>query len=94
MNREHRPGVTGPVTLGDLAIAGKLLWCWCSGCGRERDLDPASLPLPMTYPVPDVGTRMVCSACGSRKVRTAPELYPGGIVAQRARWGVGIVAQP
>ena len=39
------------------------------------------------HPVPDVGKRMRCTACGSRKIRTVPELYPGGIEAMRARWG-------
>jgi hypothetical protein len=50
-------------------------------------MHPATLPLPGEYPVPDIGKRMRCSACGSRKVYTAPELYPGGIAAMRARWG-------
>jgi hypothetical protein len=30
---------------------------------------------------------MKCSACGSRKITTRPELYPGGIEAMRAKWG-------
>jgi hypothetical protein len=34
-----------------------------------------------------VGKRMVCSACGSRKIDAQPKLYPGGIVAMRERWG-------
>jgi hypothetical protein len=29
---------------------------------------------------------MRCSACGSRKIHSAPELYPGGIEAMRTRW--------
>ena len=53
----------GPVTLADLANAGKLLWVYCCDCGRERDVDPLSVPLPPTLPVPSVGTRMKCSAC-------------------------------
>lgn len=77
----------GPVTLGDLARDGKLLWGWCADCGREQDMDPRTLPLPSSYAVPDVGARMRCTACGGRKVRTAPELYPGGIAAQRNRSG-------
>ncbi len=74
-----------PVTLGDLARDGKLLWCYCRNCGRERDLDPTSIPLPIAFPVPTVGSRMKCSSCGSRKICTAPELCPGGVVAQRAK---------
>jgi hypothetical protein len=72
-----------PVTLGALIADSKLLWCYCRDCGRERDLDPASVPLPAGFPVPQIGSRMKCSACGSRKVTTAPELYPGGIVRAR-----------
>ena len=34
-----------PVTLGDLARAGKLLRVYCCDCGRERDFEPLSLPL-------------------------------------------------
>jgi hypothetical protein len=51
----------------------------------ERDVDPATIPLPPEFPVPKVGSRMKCSACGSRKVETKPELYPGGIEAMRQR---------
>jgi len=76
---------TGPVRLADLIEQRKLLWVYCRDCGRERDLDPAALLLPPDWPVPDVGKRMVCSACGSRKVTTAPELCHGGVAAERAR---------
>jgi hypothetical protein len=34
--------------------------------GRERDLDPSTLPLPGDYPIPEVANRIKCSACGSR----------------------------
>ncbi len=77
----------GPVTLGDLVRDGKLLWGWCADCGRELDLDPRSLPLPPGFPVPEVGARMICTGCGGRKVRTAPELYPGGIATHRNKDG-------
>lgn len=75
----------GPVTISALIRDRKLLWVYCRDCGRERDIDPASVPLPGDFPVPDVGKRMKCSACGSRKVTTAPELYPGGVVKMRER---------
>ena len=75
----------GPVTLDDLARAGKLLWVYCCDCGRERDVDPLSVPLPPNFPVPSVATCMKCSACGSRKINTKPELYPGGSEAMRQR---------
>jgi DNA-directed RNA polymerase subunit RPC12/RpoP len=78
---------TGPVCLGDLIAERKLLWGYCTTCGRERDLDPGTIPLPRDYPVPDAGKRMKCTYCGSKKIDTRPELYPGGIVAMRERWG-------
>lgn len=71
------------VTLADLARDGKLLWCWCPCCGRERDLDPASLPMPAGTPVPFAGRRMRCTVCGTRPISTAPEHVPGGVVAYR-----------
>jgi hypothetical protein len=74
-----------PVTLADLIRDGKLLWVYCNDCGHERDVEPATVPLPLSHPVPDVGKRMKCSACGGRKVTTAPELHPGGITAYRKR---------
>lgn len=74
-----------PVTLSDLAHDRKLLWVYCTKCGRERDLDPLSLPLPADTPIPDVAKRMKCSVCGSRKINTKPELYPGGVASMRSR---------
>jgi hypothetical protein len=79
--------MTGPVTIGDLMRDRRLLWVYCRECGRERDLDPGALPLHRDCPVPEIGERMRCSACGSRKIHTAPELYAGGIEAMRTRWG-------
>jgi hypothetical protein len=77
--------VSGPVTLGDLIRDDKLLWCYCCDCGHERDVTPATVPLPHKIAVADVGKHMKCSKCGSRKINTKPELYPGGVAAMRAR---------
>ena len=74
-----------PVTLGDLARDGKLLWVYCRDCGRERDLQPAALPLPPAVTVPSAWRHFRCSACGGKAITTRPELYPGGIEAARAR---------
>jgi hypothetical protein len=76
---------SGPVTLSDLIADHKLFWAYCTDGGRERDLDPRNLPLPGGTPVPSVGGRMKCSACGSRKINAKPELYHGGIIAMRER---------
>ena len=50
-----------PVLLADLIRDGKLMWTFCRRCNRERDIDPATIPLPGAFPVPDVG-----KACGAR----------------------------
>ncbi len=68
-----------PVTLGDLARDNKLLWIYCNDCGREREVPPLSIGLPEAQPVPTAGKRLKCSECGSRKITTRPELYPGGL---------------
>jgi hypothetical protein len=44
------------------------------------------LRLASDFPVAEVGKHEVLGV-GSRKVHTAPELYPGGIEAMRGRWG-------
>jgi hypothetical protein len=77
--------MTLPVPLGDLIRDGKLLWLYCRECFRERDVDPSTMPLPPNVPVPEIGKRMKCSSCGSRKIDSRSELYPGGIEAQRSR---------
>ena len=72
------------VTLGDLITDKKLMWTYCLDCGRERDVDPAGLPLPPETPIPGLGRRhMRCRSCASRKIETRPELYPGGLKAAR-----------
>ncbi len=75
-----------PITLGDLARDGKLLWVYCCDCCHERDINPATVPLPAETPVPEVGQHMKCSKCGSRKIDARHELYPGGIKAMRRRF--------
>jgi hypothetical protein len=77
--------MTVPVLLGDLIRDCKLLWLYYRDCFRERDVDPSTIPMPPDVPVPEIGKRMKCSACGSRKIDSRPELYPGGIEAQRGR---------
>lgn len=73
------------VTLADLHRAHKLLWLYCTACGHEREIDPTSMGIGLETPVPEVGARMVCSRCGSRKVHTAPQLYDVTLAEMRAR---------
>lgn len=75
--------MSSAVTLSDLTREQKLLWLYCNDCGRERDVDPASIPLPGAFAVPLVGTRLRCSKCGGRNVTSAPELHPGGVTRDR-----------
>ena len=56
--------MTGTVPLGDMMRDGKLLWVYCCDCCRERDIDLATIPPPDDFPVPEIGKRMKCSACG------------------------------
>jgi len=67
---------TRPVTIADLTASGKLIWLYCNDCCHECEIPPATLPLPQSRPVPEVGKRMVCTECGGRRVETKPELYP------------------
>ena len=63
-----------PVRLPHFMAKDKLLWVYCCDCGHERDVSPATVPLPAKTPVPEVGKHMKCSVCGSRKINTKPEL--------------------
>ena len=47
---------SAPVTLADLVREDKLLWVYCRECGRERNVNPATVPLPPHTPVPDVSS--------------------------------------
>ena len=75
--------VYDPVRLSHLIAEDKLLWVYCRDCGHERDVNPATVPPPAETPVPEIGKHMKCSLCGSRKIDTKPELYPGGVTAMR-----------
>ena len=60
--------MSGPVTIADLMRDRRLLWVYCSECGRERDVDPSTLPLPGDYPVPELANRIKCS--GAARARS------------------------
>lgn len=62
-----------PVTLGNLVREDKLLGVYCRDCCHERDVNPATVPLPAETPVPEVGKKMKCSKGGSRAVETKPD---------------------
>ena len=60
------------VTLGDLAMDGKLLEVECSAYRPFRHvyIEPLSLGLPKRMPVPEVADHLVCSVCGARNSDT------------------------
>ena len=76
-----------PVTLGDLVRERRTVWAYCLACCRERDLPSADLPLPMDVAVRDVAARLACSACGSRKIQTKPQLHDRPISEIRRAYG-------
>jgi hypothetical protein len=68
--------MSGPVTIADLMRDRRLLWVYCRECGRERELDPATLLLPGDHPVPDVGTRMRCRRAALARSTRRPSSTP------------------
>lgn len=58
-----------PATLASLMREKKQLSLSCTNCGREREVDPSSLPAPATTLLRDVVQRMRCTACGALKVK-------------------------
>ena len=64
--------------LGDLAATEVGVFCWCNRCGHNAVVATGQLigELGPGFPVPEVGTRMRCSGCGSKDVATRPD-WPG-----------------
>ena len=75
------------VILAELIRDGRLLWILLPRLRTRARRRSGDVAAAWDCPVPEIGKRMKCSACGSRKVHTAPELYLGGIQAMRTRWG-------
>lgn len=62
------------MSLGDLADARVGVFCWCNRCGHHAEAATAMLlsQLGPDFPVPEIGARMRCSACGSKDIATRP----------------------
>jgi hypothetical protein len=61
-------------TLSDL-VEGKVgVFCWCNRCGHHAEAASAMLAaqLGLDFPIPEIGARMRCTACGSKDVATRP----------------------
>jgi hypothetical protein len=63
-----------PTTLADLRTADVGVFCWCNRCGHNAEAATAMLiaQLGPAFPVPEIGSRMRCSACGSKDIATRP----------------------
>lgn len=64
-----------PVTrLANLLGAGVDVFCWCNRCGHHAELETPALiaQLGPNFPVPEIGARMRCSACGVKDIATRP----------------------
>ena len=63
-----------PTTLGDLDGEGVDVFCWCNRCGHNAIVPIEALigPLGPAQPVPEIGVRMRCTACGAKDVAARP----------------------
>ena len=64
-----------PVLIGDLRAKGHVLEVHCNTCAHFVELDPKTLPLDDRLPVPEARSYFKCSRCGSRSIRTRPQVY-------------------
>lgn len=67
-----------PVTLGNIRASGLDVFAYCNICHRNRVMSSADLVARLTpaLPVPAIGRRLKCSACGSKDVYTRPHWRP------------------
>jgi hypothetical protein len=80
--RRHRP-----ITLGALADRAVDVFCWCNRCGHNATvaIGPLLRQLGPAMPVPEVGTRMRCTGCGSKDVATRPAWPSMGQITRHGR---------
>ncbi len=73
-------------TLGELAARGVAVFCWCNRCDHNSELATETLiaSLGADFPVPEVGTRLRCSACHGKDVATRPAWPSLGQVARHS----------
>ena len=63
-----------PANLSDLETERVDVFCWCNRCGHNAVVPIENLIglLGPAQPVPEVGVRMRCSACGAKDVAARP----------------------
>lgn len=71
---DREDGTRHVARLAELHNAGVGVSCWCNRCGHHAEATAAMLmaQLGPDFPVPEIGTRMRCSACGAKDVATRP----------------------
>jgi hypothetical protein len=84
MTRYHPERWPDAITLGDLRDAGLALFCWCNRCGHNAVIATEALiaVLAPGTPVPAIGQRMRCSACGGSDISTRPAWPSAGPVTR------------
>ena len=72
------------IRLGEILQAGVDVFCWCNRCGHNATISSARLvaELGPTFTVPEIGSRMRCSGCGSKDVAARPDWPSLGQVAR------------
>lgn len=70
--------------LSDLKQAKVGVFCWCNRCGHSAEAATAMLiqQLGPGFPIPEIGTRMRCTSCGSKDVATRPAWPSQGQIAR------------
>lgn len=70
--------------LGALLDQGLDVFCWCNRCGHNAVVDARQLAAQVgpAMPVPEIGGRMRCSACGAKDVATRPHWRSAGPITR------------
>ncbi len=86
--RDRDGNVIPPMTLGNMRQNGAtrvMAYCCCGGCNWSKSFGVSDWP--DDYPVPDIGLRLTCPACGCTAIETRPDWSdkptPGATKPQR-----------
>ena len=71
-------------SLGELVQANIDVFCWCNRCGHNSVVAAGRLAAELghAFTVPDVGSRMRCSGCGTKDVAARPNWPSLGTVTR------------
>lgn len=68
-------GMIRAVTLGDLALHGRLVECGCTACNRVDYLSPDDMDIPLNVEVPLISRFWCCRGCGARNTPTSGPVW-------------------